>query len=100
MIAKINILNNTEDKAYKLTKNTLSMNDPKTYTSYLNEIRRKSMEIKDVREKYSWVLRISNCSNIRINSNSITNSISNQTKDQKYDENKLKKSYHVKNGIG
>ena len=58
------------------------MDDSKTYANSLNEIRRKSIEVEEVREKKNHILGRSNRAKIRINSNSN----SNQTKDQKSNE--------------
>ena len=51
MMAKINLLNNIEDKACKITKEILSMDDFKTHANCLNEIRRKSIKVEEVRNK-------------------------------------------------
>ena len=51
MMAKIDFFNNIEDEAYKVTKETLSMDDSKTYANCLNKIRRKSIKVEEVREK-------------------------------------------------
>ena len=50
-MAKINSLSNIEDDAYQITKETLSMNDDKTYVDALNEVRRKSIDVEENKSK-------------------------------------------------
>ena len=40
IMAKINFLNNIEDGSHTITKETLSMDNKRTYANCLNEIRR------------------------------------------------------------
>ena len=71
------------------------MDDSKTYVDYLIKIRRKSIEVEEVRDKYNHVLRRCNCSKTRINSDSN----SNQAEDQKSNEDQPKRWLPRKNGI-
>ena len=63
------------------------MDDSMIYAKNLNEIRRKSIKVKEIREKHNHVLRRSNCSKTTI----ISDSNLNQTKDQKSNEDQPKK---------
>ena len=76
-MAKINFLNNIQDEDYKIVKESLEMDDSKTYHECLVEIRRKSISVENTRNRQgnSRKTNNSNSSNSNEKKNSKANTL-------------------------
>ena len=81
IMATNNFLNNIEDEVYKITIETLGMDDYKTHANYLNKISRKSIKVEDLRAHLNLPRRFIQA-RVKNNTNSNTN---HQIKTNNYD---------------
>ena len=91
-MAKINFLNNIQDEDYKIVKESLEMDDRKTYHDCLVEIRRKSINVENERKRNNHQRRGNNSnSSNNSNRNSRANNLKKKMGDHYVDPNKWKK---------